>query len=120
MKRLDIPLHAFAIMPNHAHVVSSRHNLPIEEIVGYIKRAATRQLTREKLHPLGEYRSSRGRIPSPWVEHGWFRYLNDDEEILGAIDYVWENPTKIDLPQQPWWFITRFKNWSPKRTTEDA
>jgi REP element-mobilizing transposase RayT len=113
--KLHIPLYAFVIMPNHAHLVSPRHDLPIEEIVGYIKRAATRQLApAEGIHPLAEHRSARERVPSPWVENGWFRYLNNDAEIFGAIDYAWENPTKIGLPHQPWWFLTRFKNWRPK------
>src|SRR6266480_5051032 len=68
--KLRIPLYAFVIMPNHTHIVSARHELPIEEIVGHLKRAATRQLTREGIHPLAQYRSARGRVPSPWVENG--------------------------------------------------
>src|SRR5437762_1899014 len=30
IEKLRIPLYAFVIMPNHAHLVSPRHDLPIE------------------------------------------------------------------------------------------
>jgi REP element-mobilizing transposase RayT len=105
--KLDLQLYACAIMRDHVHIVPRRHRLSIEETVGHLKRAATRELSREGLHPLADYRSARGRVPSPWVENGWFRYLDNDAAVVGAIDYVWDNPTKIDLRHQPWWFLTK-------------
>ncbi|HEY2586233.1 MAG TPA: hypothetical protein VGI81_10765 [Tepidisphaeraceae bacterium] len=58
--------------------------------------------------PLRDYQRNTGRVPPPWVEGGWFRYLNDEPAIEGAIDYVRQNPTRIDLPLQHWSFITPF------------
>lgn len=78
----------------------------IEDIVAYLKRAATRQLHREGIHPLRDYRRNTGRVPPPWVEGGWFRYLNDDTAIEAAIDYARKNPTRIGLPVQRWPFVT--------------
>ena len=40
-----VTLDEFVVMPNHVHAVSGRHDLSIEEIVGHLKRAATRQGT---------------------------------------------------------------------------
>jgi REP element-mobilizing transposase RayT len=112
--KLNLQLYACAIMHDHVHIVPRRHRLPIEEIVGHLKRAATRELNREDLHPLADHRSARGRVPSPWVENGWFRYLDNEDAVVGAIDYVWSNPTKIGLRHQPWWFLTKHPHWSPK------
>jgi REP element-mobilizing transposase RayT len=103
---LGVKALACAIMPDHVHVVIDRHpHLLIEEIVAHLKRAATRQMTREDIHPLRDYHRNTGRVPQPWVEGGWFRYLNDDQAIADAVDYVRQNPTKIGLPIQTWSFV---------------
>jgi hypothetical protein len=62
-------------------------------------------MTREDIHPLRDYHRNTGRVPQPWVEGGWFRYLNDDQAIADAVDYVRQNPTKIGLPIQTWSFV---------------
>jgi len=92
-------------MPDHVHVVILNHRASIEEIVGYLKRAGTRALTASDVHPLREYQTGRGRIPTPWVEHGWNRFLNARCEIIDAIDYVERNPVRIWLPKQHWDFV---------------
>ena len=107
---IGVRLYACAIMPDHVHIVAVRHpKLLIEEIVGFLKRAATRRLTREDIHPLSEFRRQNGRTPSPWVDGGWHRYLNSRAAIGDAVDYVWKNPARIGLPGQPWWFIVPFQ-----------
>lgn len=122
---LDLPLYACAIMPDHAHVVLPRHHETVEQIVGFLKRAATRQLSAEGIHPLSDHCSARGRVPTPWVLGGWNRFLNDQRAIIDAIDYVEKNPTKAGLRRQHWSFVLPFKGVrdgiaSPRRLNEDA
>ena len=102
---LKLRVYECSILPDHVHLVIERHCDLIEDIVGYLKRAATRQLNREHRHPLAEYRRKNGELPSPWVEGGWVRYLNDQQAIVDAVDYVKKNPLKMGLKAQHWNFI---------------
>jgi REP element-mobilizing transposase RayT len=109
LKTLNLPAYACAVMPDHSHLVLPRHpNLTIEELVGFLKRAATRELRAEGIHPLRDHPKCDGSLPTPWVLGGWNRFLNDEDDIRGAIDYVVKNPTKIGLPKQNWSFVTPF------------
>ena len=56
VERIGLVVYACSIMPDHVHLVFARHPATVEEIVGFLKRAATRELTREGLHPLAQYR----------------------------------------------------------------
>jgi hypothetical protein len=40
-----------------------------------------------------------------WVQHGWNVFLNNDEEIERAIEYDRNNPMKMGLAPQDWWFV---------------
>lgn len=106
---LDLPVYACAIMPDHAHLVFPRHDLTVEEIVGFLKRAATRQLTKEGMHPLAGRSRESGKTPSPWVVGGWNRYLNDEQAIADAMWYVWRNPVRAGLGEQHWRFVVPFE-----------
>jgi REP element-mobilizing transposase RayT len=105
---LHLKIAACAIMPDHVHMVVLRHRETIEQIVGFLKRAATRELTTQDLRPLTEYADYAGRIPTPWADGGWHRFLNSDREIVGAIDYVDGNPTKVGYRAQHWPFVIPF------------
>lgn len=121
IEKIGLVVYACAIMPDHVHLVPKRHpRLTIEEIVGFLKRAATRELTREGIHPLREFPNEDGTLHTPWVIGGWNRFLDTDEKVVGAIDYVWKNPDKIGLPRQPWWFISGFPGWVPTWKTTRA
>ena len=102
---LHLVVYACAIMPDHIHFVTKRHALHIEEIVGHMKRAATRQLTEEGLHPLAGFINRSGRVPSPWVVGGWNRFIDEHRLVAPAADYVVQNPEKIGLPRQSYSFL---------------
>jgi REP element-mobilizing transposase RayT len=113
LPKIRVCAFACAIMPDHVHIVIDRNpEWLIEDIVAYLKRSATRQLNREGIHPLRDFHRNTGRVPPPWVEGGWFRYLNDDIAIESAIDYVRKNPIRIGLPPQRWRFVTPFRRAS--------
>ena len=92
-------------MPDHVHLVIARHNESIEPIVGFLKRSASRSLSRAGCHPLVSHRKPNGRLPSPWVEGGWNVYLNTPDEVSQRIRYVEANPLKAGLPAQHWPFV---------------
>ena len=106
--RLEAKQHlqyACSIMPDHVHFVMGRYRSATEFVAGFLKRAATRRLSEEGIHPLQNYRQANGRVPSPWVVGGWFVYLNSPADVHGRIRYVEENPTKARLPRQRWPFV---------------
>jgi REP element-mobilizing transposase RayT len=104
---LDLRIVACAIMPDHVHLVVLRHRETIEQVVGFLKRAATPQLTAEGIRPNADYANSRG-IPTPWVDGGWHRFLNTNQDIAGAIQYVDDNPGKAGYKRQRWPFVVPF------------
>ena len=103
---LQLVVYACVIMPDHVHLVTKRHPKYIEDIVGFLKRAATRQLTVEGLHPLQGFINRSNRVPSPWVDSGWNRFIVDHRLIEPAVDYVTNNPIKVGLPCQSWPFTS--------------
>jgi REP element-mobilizing transposase RayT len=103
---LGLVVYACAIMPDHVHLVLKRHQKHVEELIGFLKRAATRQLTEEGLHPLAGFINRSGRVPSPWVDGGWNRFIDDHRLIEPAADYVVKNPLKIGLSRQSWPFVS--------------
>ncbi len=103
--QLRLVVVACAIMPDHVHVVVLRHSLEIEDILQRMMSAATRQMTREGIHPLEKHRDKNGRAPSPWAEGAWPVYLNTPNDVCGRIAYVNGNPEKAGLRPQQWHFV---------------
>jgi REP element-mobilizing transposase RayT len=106
--KLGLVFYAAAIMPDHVHIVAARQEIYAEDIAGYLKRAASRRLRRDRLHPLSDYPLPNDRLPSPWAEHGWKVFLFDDVELEHAIEYVHDNPIEAGLPRQQWPWIAMF------------
>ena len=110
VEQFQINLYACAILWDHVHIVAERHQrATIEYLVGALKRAASRQLTAESVHPMSDYRRADGSIPTPWVEGGWNRFLNSPREIIDAIDYVNANPQKHGMKPQYWTFVQPYR-----------
>lgn len=107
--KLELTIHACAVMPDHVHLVTARHRRDAEDIAGFLKRAATRQLNAEGLHPLREHQRRNGRIPSPWAEDGWYVYLNTPDEVRQRIRYVEENPVKAGFRPQRWSVVVPYE-----------
>jgi REP element-mobilizing transposase RayT len=106
--KMGFVIHACAIMPDHAHLVIARHEMLIEDIAGYLKRAATRELNAQGIHPLREFVDGRGRTPSPWAEDGWYVFLDIHDDVASRIRYVERNPEKAGLPPQRWLCVTTY------------
>ncbi len=94
-------LHACSIMRDHVHMVVRRHNHSARRIIGHFKGRATQKLTQEGIHPLAEFSGP----PTPWARGGWFVHLDDENDVLAAIEYVSRNPLEAGLPSQKWSFV---------------
>jgi REP element-mobilizing transposase RayT len=107
--KLGLVLYAAAVMPDHVHVVAARQELYAETLAGYLKRAASRELRKNGLHPLQQFQLPDGRLPTPWGEHGWKIFLFTLDEIEHAVEYVNQNPVEAGLPRQSWAWIKPFE-----------
>jgi len=99
----DYMLFALCTMPDHVHAVVAEDRNPPKQIVGHFKGRATQQLKHEGLYPP----PGRSSPPSPWARGGWCVYLDDEEAVHRAIEYVNRNPIRAGLPRQEWSFVVR-------------
>jgi REP element-mobilizing transposase RayT len=102
-----------SILPEHVHLVIARHTYKVENIVGLLKGAATKQLKADGLHPFSGFVSKKVEIPTPWSSRCWRVYLDSDESITSAIRYVDQNPVKEGKPTQKWIFESPYRGLEP-------
>jgi REP-associated tyrosine transposase len=107
--KMDLVIHACAIMPDHVHVVVAAHRFDGDEIIACLKRAGTRAMNDAGLHPLATFSRTSGKHPSPWGENGWKVILSTPQEMRERIRYVEENPLKAGLPRQRWSFVVAYE-----------
>ena len=100
---------ACSILPEHTHLVIARHTYRVEQIANLLKGTATSQLMKERCHPLAAYAKPGKRPPRMWAEHEWKVYLDSEEAIDDAIQYVEDNPGKEEKPKQIWSFVSPFR-----------
>jgi REP element-mobilizing transposase RayT len=99
------PCLACCIGHDHAHLALGRHDRDPEVIAGHLKAQATRELTARGIHPLNGHTGKRGGLPTPWSEGCWKVFLDDEDQLWRAIQYVNRHPQKEGLPRQHWDFI---------------
>jgi REP element-mobilizing transposase RayT len=102
------PIHACAILDDHAHLVLGRHDRLISQIVAHLKARATQQLSAEGLHPLARYSDKDGATPTPWARKYWKVFIDRVGWVRNAIDYVNGNPEKEGKRRQHWKMIVPF------------
>jgi hypothetical protein len=98
---------ACSVLQSHVHGVVLRHENPAERIIGHLKARGTQELVAAGLHPFEKFRGADGRFPSVWAHRGWKVFLNDQEAIDRAVEYVEQNPVKEGKPLQKWSFVRR-------------
>lgn len=105
LPKVELVIHACAIMPDHVHAVVAGHPFDGDQIIACLKRAGTRGMTDEGLHPLAAYRRTNGKLPCPWGGGGWKVFLNTPKEMLDRILYVERNPIRAGFKPQRWSFV---------------
>jgi REP element-mobilizing transposase RayT len=101
-------VYACSILPEHIHMVVQRHANRAEQMIGHFKARATQQLIEARLHPFLDQRLPGGTCPPAWARRGWKVYLDSVDDILRAIPYVEDNPTKQGMPVQHHPFVTPY------------
>ncbi len=92
---------ACVVMPNHVHLVVERHQKPFTDIVGHLKSRASKQMNHENLRPLDG-------VHSPWARGHWEVWLDSDDDVRRAIEYVEQNPIRDGLKPQHWPFVVPY------------
>jgi REP element-mobilizing transposase RayT len=102
-------IYACAIMPDHVHFVVERFRYPIERVAHQLKAAATTSLFDKELHPFQKEHYADRRAPSPWARGEWSVFLGTDRDILRAIQYTNDNPTRDQMKPQHWKFCVPYR-----------
>ena len=114
-QRSGLNVLACSILPEHVHMVVSRHRYKAEQITNLLKGAATRQLSSDGLHPLASYAVPGERLPKIWARGQWKVFLNSNADISRAVRYVEDNPLKEGKQRQRWGFVRPFGANAPLR-----
>jgi REP element-mobilizing transposase RayT len=104
--QMELPVHACAILPNHAHAVVGLHPVAYERIVNRLKGRSSQRVRETRGLSVASERAE--RVPV-WTQGYWVRYIDDLEQMSCAIEYVNRNPVREGLGRQDWKFITRFR-----------
>ena len=91
VERLGIKVPACAIMNDHVHVLTLHCQYRIEYIVNQLKGAATRAMKFKQ---------------TPWTRGCWKVFIDDNETLVGAVNYIRANSIYAGLPAQSWDFVT--------------
>ncbi len=106
--KVELVIHACAILPEHVHVVVAKNQLDGDDLIACWKRAGTRGMNDEGLHPLRQFARKSGKHPSPWAERGWKVMLYTPEQMRAAIRYVEQNPVRAGFKPQRWAFVVPY------------
>jgi REP element-mobilizing transposase RayT len=101
-------VYAFSILPEHVHLVLGRYRYSVETMVRLLKAEATTELIRDGRHPLARCRAPNGSLPSPWARKRWKVFLDNDADVVRAVRYVEENPSKEGKRPQRCSFVMPF------------
>lgn len=108
-KKSKIKILRCSILPQHVHLIIAYHQIKIRYLVGMLKGEATKQMERDRRHPLSGHVDRFGQTPTPWNVKCWTVYLDDNVGISNAIRYVDANPIKEGKPRQVWGFEHPFQ-----------
>ena len=108
--KLHLTVHACAILPEHVHAVVAAHRLDRDAIMEALKRAGTRRLNAEAIHPFVDRPRSSGKLPSPWAARGWKVFLETPEDMCRAIRYVEQNPLRAGFKEQRWSLVVQYES----------
>jgi len=89
--RLSLTMAACAIMNDHVHLLVLRSKHRIEYLVNQFKGGATAALKLRR---------------TPWTRRGWNVFINDEQTLYAAAEYIGANPEVAGMKPQRWNFVT--------------
>jgi len=90
LRRLSVTAVACAIMNDHVHILVLRSRYRIEYVVNQLKGGATKSL---------------GLRETPWTRGRWKVFIEDNEALAAAAEYIEANPAAAGLTPQHWDFV---------------
>jgi len=108
MTERDYRVNALAILPDHVHLLMTYNRRPVDQIASHLKAKSTKLLSQQNLHPLIQFVSAKGRVPSPWARNYWCPFIRTAQHMRAAIRYVQQNPVKAGLREQRWSLVTPY------------
>ncbi len=91
IRRLHLTVRECSIMNDHVHVLVARSGYRIEYVVNQLKGAATRALGLKK---------------TPWARGRWKVFIDTEEALYAAAEYIRTNPIAAGMTPQHWPFVT--------------
>ena len=93
-------------MPDHAHLIIRKHRDRAETMIEKFQNESREEMTRAK----------RRAVDHPvWGGKGWKVFLDTRQDVERIVEYIRQNPVKINRPVQDWDFITEYNGWLPGR-----
>jgi REP element-mobilizing transposase RayT len=108
-KKSGLRVFACAILPEHVHLIITRHRYKVEQAVNLLKGNASRVLAEEGVHPMAKFPRRKGRLATCWARGEWKVFLNNAHDVARAVVYVEANPLKERRPAQCWDFVQPWK-----------
>jgi REP element-mobilizing transposase RayT len=106
VERLQLVVHACAVMSNHVHILIRRGKHTIEYLVNQLKGAATHDLEMTE---------------TPWTRGtGWKVFLDDEDALPHVVRYIEANPRQARLPEQDWDFLFPLERYYRSLEKADA
>src|SRR6266542_4494490 len=81
LQRGGVTVWACSILPEHVHLVIARHRCKVEQLVTFLKGAATTELLAQGLHPFVAHRQPDGSVPKCWARGEWKVFLNTEDDL---------------------------------------
>jgi len=92
---------ACAILPGHSHLVIGATERAMSRVAGHFKGRATQAMVAEGLWTVDG--------PPLWGRGCWKVYLDSEDDVRRAIEYVEGNPEKEGKRRQAWSFVVAFE-----------
>jgi REP element-mobilizing transposase RayT len=105
--KIETPVWACAVLPDHIHLVTGRPSVKIESVVIQLKGNATEKLVSAGIHPFQSEVDAKGRRPKCFSRGEWKVYLHR-ADVPFAIRYVEGNPEKEGKRHQRWSFVVPY------------
>lgn len=100
IRRENLTCYACAVLNNHAHLLIRRHKLRAQEMIPLLRdhsRNASHDLIPPR-HPL-------------WSLDPYIAYKDNPQAVQNAIDYIYSNYAKHNLPPQEFDFVVGYDGW---------
>ena len=57
---------------------------------------------------MADFRGANGEYPTSWAEGCWSVFIDDEEQLRCAINYVRRHPEKEGLERREWGFVREY------------